>query len=177
MQISFTRAPPRSIPGRRPADWQIPIFKWFALQGEAYRGRALGGFGGGAYKDIFTGIDSVTGLSRTTGVETAGGWSQLKFIPSSTLQVNAAFGMDDAFTSNFDGFNLPPDTQTQLNTQKQFRRRQPDLPSEELSHPLSGISPDPDLALRRLRQHREHFHHHCRIRILICDNSSRAKVK
>jgi hypothetical protein len=88
-------------------DWQIPIFKWFELSGEAYRGRALGGLGGGTYKDTFTGIDSTTGLSRTTGVATAGGWSQLKFIPSSTFQLNAAFGLDDAFTSNFDGFNLP----------------------------------------------------------------------
>ncbi len=64
------------------ADWQVPIFKWFELSGEAYRGRALGGFGGGAYKDVFTGTDSTTGLSRTNGVATAGGWSQLKFIPS-----------------------------------------------------------------------------------------------
>lgn len=97
-------------------DWQIPIFRWFALTGEAYRGRGLGGFGGGAYKDIFTGIDSVTGLSRTTGVETAGGWSQLKFIPSSTFQLNAAWGLDDAFGSNFDGFNFPTTTNTLLNT-------------------------------------------------------------
>jgi uncharacterized coiled-coil protein SlyX len=97
------------------ADWQIPVFKWFELSGEAYRGRALGGFGGGAYKDIFTGTDSTTGLPRTTGVATAGGWSQLKFIPSSTLQANVAFGMDDAFTSNFDGFNLPTEADTQLN--------------------------------------------------------------
>jgi hypothetical protein len=97
-------------------DWQIPIFKWFELSGEAYRGRALGGLGGGAYKDIISGTDSTTGLTRTTGVATAGGWSQLKFIPSSTLQANVAFGMDDAFASNFDGFNLSTDTEMQLNS-------------------------------------------------------------
>jgi uncharacterized coiled-coil protein SlyX len=89
-------------------DWQIPIFRWFALTGEAYRGRALGGLGGGTYRDVLTGIDSVTGLTRTTGVATAGGWSQLKFIPSSTFQLNAAYGLDDAFGSNFDGFNFSP---------------------------------------------------------------------
>ncbi len=97
-------------------DWQIPIFKWFALSGEAYRGRALGGLGGGTYKDVFTGTDSVTGLNRTTGVETAGGWSQFKFIPSSTFQINAAFGLDNAFASNFEGFNLSTTPSTQLNT-------------------------------------------------------------
>jgi uncharacterized coiled-coil protein SlyX len=87
-------------------DWQIPIFRWFALTGEAYRGRSLGGLGGGTYKDILTGPDYVTGLTRTTGVETAGGWSQLKFIPNSTFQLNSAFGLDDAFASNFDQFNF-----------------------------------------------------------------------
>jgi uncharacterized coiled-coil protein SlyX len=97
-------------------DWQVPIYKWFALSGEVYRGRALGGFGGGTYKDIFTGIDSVTGLTRTTGVATAGGWSQLKLSPSSTFQVNAAFGLDDAFSSNFDGFNSPTTGTSLLNT-------------------------------------------------------------
>jgi hypothetical protein len=95
-------------------DWQIPIFKWFALSGEAYRGRALGGLGGGMYKDILTGTDSVTGLPRTTGVETAGGWSQVKFSPSSTLQLNAAFGLDDVFASNFAGLIVPTPPSSQL---------------------------------------------------------------
>ena len=97
-------------------DWQVPLYKWFSLSGEAYRGRALGGLGGGTYKDIFTAIDSATGLNRTTGVATAGGWSQLKFGLSSTFQANAAFGLDDAFSSNFDGFNLPTTLPTTRNT-------------------------------------------------------------
>jgi TolA-binding protein len=97
-------------------DWQIPLYKWFSLSGEAYRGRALGGLGGGTYKDIFTAPDSTTGLSRTTGVATAGGWSQLKFGLSSTFQANAAFGLDDAFSSNFDGFNLPTTLPTARNS-------------------------------------------------------------
>jgi uncharacterized coiled-coil protein SlyX len=97
-------------------DWQIPIFRWFALTGEAYRGRALGGFGGGTYRDILTGPDSVTGVTRTNGVDTAGGWSQLKFIPSSTFQLNAAFGLDDAFSSSFDNFNFSAATQATISS-------------------------------------------------------------
>jgi TolA-binding protein len=97
-------------------DWQVPVYKWFSLSGEAYRGRALGGLGGGTYKDIFTAMDSSTGLSRTTGVATAGGWTQLKFGLNSTFQANAAFGMDDAFASNFDGFNLPSTLPTARNS-------------------------------------------------------------
>ncbi len=116
LPISFTRSATQVHSWAVTGDWQVPIFKWFALTGEAYRGRALGGFGGGAYKDIFTGTDSATGLTRTTGVATAGGWSQLNFSLNSTLQANAAFGLDDAFSSNFDGFNLAETTNTTLNT-------------------------------------------------------------
>jgi uncharacterized coiled-coil protein SlyX len=97
-------------------DWQIPIFRWFALTGEAYRGRSLGGLGGGTYKDILTGPDYLTGLTRTTGVETAGGWSQLKFIPSSTFQFNAAYGLDDAFASNFEAFNFSAPTEAAISS-------------------------------------------------------------
>jgi uncharacterized coiled-coil protein SlyX len=97
-------------------DWQIPIFRWFALTGEAYRGRSLGGLGGGTYKDILTGPDYLTGLTRTTGVETAGGWSQLKFIPSATFQLNAAYGLDDAFASNFEAFNFSAPTEAAISS-------------------------------------------------------------
>jgi uncharacterized coiled-coil protein SlyX len=97
-------------------DWQIPILRWFALTGEAYRGRSLGGLGGGTYKDILTGPDYLTGLTRTTGVETAGGWSQLKFIPSSTFQLNAAYGLDDAFASNFEAFNFSAPTEAAISS-------------------------------------------------------------
>jgi hypothetical protein len=90
-------------------DWQIPITKWFELSGEAYRGRSLGGFGGGTYKDILTGMDSGSGLTRSTGVETAGGWGQLKFRPNPAFEANGAFGLDDAFGSNFEGLIFPAD--------------------------------------------------------------------
>jgi hypothetical protein len=89
-------------------DWQVPLTRWFELTGEVYRGRALGGLGGGAYKDVLTGIDSVTGLSRTVGLDTIGGWSQLKFRFSPTLEANGIFGLDNALASNFEGLILSP---------------------------------------------------------------------
>jgi hypothetical protein len=92
------------------ADWQLPIMKWLDLTGEVYRGRALGGFGGGIYRDVLMGTDSVTGQPRTTGVETAGGWSQLKFSFNPTLEANAAFGLDDAFSGNYYGLIFPTGT-------------------------------------------------------------------
>jgi polyhydroxyalkanoate synthesis regulator phasin len=95
-------------------DWQIPLYKWFDLTGEVYRGRALGGLGGGGYKDMLSGTDPVTGLPKSEGVETAGGWSQLKihFLP--TLEANAAYGLDDTFTSNFDNLILMTPTNAQV---------------------------------------------------------------
>jgi len=88
-------------------DWQIPLTHWIDFSGEVYRGRALGGLGGGAYKDTLTGIDPSTGLSRTIGVDAAGGWTQLKFILNSRMEANAAFGLDDAFSSNFEKVTIP----------------------------------------------------------------------
>jgi regulator of replication initiation timing len=83
------------------ADWQLPVYRWFALSGEAYRGRALGGLGGGEYKDVLTGTSRATGLTQTLGVDTVGGWAQLKTRFTSTLEANAAFGLDNALASNF----------------------------------------------------------------------------
>lgn len=85
------------------ADWQVPLFKWFDLTGEAYRGRALGDFGGGSYKNILTGTDAVTGLSRSAGVDVVGGWTQMKIHFSRTIEANAAWGLDDALSSSFNG--------------------------------------------------------------------------
>lgn len=83
------------------SDWQIPLSRWIDISGEVYRGRALGGLGGGVYKDILSGTDSVTGLPRTIGVDTAGGWSQLKLNFNARMEANAVFGIDDAFSRNF----------------------------------------------------------------------------
>jgi len=89
------------------ADWQIPLYRWVDISGEIYRGRAIGGLGGGLYKDILTGTDPITGLGHSVGVETAGGWTQIKFNLNSRLEANATFGMDDVFASNFDSVVLP----------------------------------------------------------------------
>lgn len=88
-------------------DWQVPLPARFDLSGEIYRGRALGGLGGGVYKDILSGVDPLTGQYRTVGVETAGGWTQLKFNGDRRIEANAMFGLDDAFASNYEQVVLP----------------------------------------------------------------------
>ena len=90
------------------ADWLVPLGHRLEFSGEAFRGRALGGLGGGAYKNVLTGLDSRTGLSRTNGVDSAGGWSQLKWLVIPSVEANVSFGLDDAFASNFRRLKLTP---------------------------------------------------------------------
>lgn len=76
------------------ADWEVPFSQALALSGQFYRGRALGGLGGGAFKDYVTSYGSPYGLNA------AGGWTQLGWTATPTFQVNAGFGMDDAFAKD-----------------------------------------------------------------------------
>lgn len=65
--------------------------------GSFYRGQALGGLGGGAYKDFVYRIDADSGDYYFRPLDDAGGWVQLKEKLSERLELNAAFGIDNAF--------------------------------------------------------------------------------
>lgn len=79
------------------ADWDIPLGKWFALSGEAYRGRAIGGLGAGASGSVlFRGLPSLA-TSSVLALNSAGGWAQLKFKPLERMEFNVAFGEDYPF--------------------------------------------------------------------------------
>lgn len=65
--------------------------------GTFYRGEALGGLGGGAYKDFAYRIDTDSGGYYFRPLDDVGGWAQLKEKLSERLELNAAFGIDEAF--------------------------------------------------------------------------------
>jgi len=90
------------------ADWRVPAGKVFELSGEAYRGRAIGGLGGGVYKDIVSGTDPVTGVATFRLLNAAGGWTQAKFRFSPTVEANTAIGLDDGFAGDFHAIVLAP---------------------------------------------------------------------
>jgi hypothetical protein len=75
------------------ADYRIPLPGRTEISGSAYWGQALGGLGGGAYKDYVFSISPVTGYSFRA-LEDMGGWAQLKERASERLEFNAAFGTD-----------------------------------------------------------------------------------
>jgi hypothetical protein len=67
--------------------------------GSFYRGLALGGLGGGAYKDFAYRYDEDTGGYYFRPLDDVGGWAQLKEKLNERLEFNAAFGADNVFAS------------------------------------------------------------------------------
>ena len=96
------------------ADWDLPLGRWLALSGEFFRGRALGGLGGGVWNSIVATGDPDDAGIRIAGLGTVGGWSQLKIKPTSKLEFNVAAGTDNPLASdlrifpNPTGSNFPP---------------------------------------------------------------------
>jgi hypothetical protein len=91
------------------ADWQIPILPRLALSGEFYRGRGIGGLGGAIGQSIVYGGDPMSPFSPIRGLNTAGGWSQLKFQITPKLELNGVFAEDDAFAGDVRGFAIDVD--------------------------------------------------------------------
>jgi len=88
-------------------DWSVPLARRVSLTGEFYRGRALGGLGGGVGRSVlFSGnLDPSVQLQPLNSV---GGWSQLKVKASDKLEFNGAFGVDNPFAADARGYPLSP---------------------------------------------------------------------
>ncbi len=86
------------------ADWQIPILRRLTLSGEFYRGRGIGGFGGGVGRAVIFGGDPALGSTPLRALDAVGGWSQLKFQLTSRLEINGVFAEDNSFASDVRGF-------------------------------------------------------------------------
>ena len=85
------------------ADWKLPFTRWLELSGELYRGRALGGLGGGTFKDYVTDPDS----GDIYGLNDEGGWSQLKAKMTQSLEANVAIGEDAGFGQQLRYYSNP----------------------------------------------------------------------
>ena len=60
------------------ADARLFLPARMEFTGSGYRGAALGGLGGGAFKDIAYSLNPITGESYLVPLDDAGGWAQLK---------------------------------------------------------------------------------------------------
>ncbi len=81
-------------------DWNLPFGERWALSGELHRGAGLGGMWGAIGTSVvYTGPDSDP-YASVVGVNTVGGWSQLKFKPASKWEINGAFGEENPFAAD-----------------------------------------------------------------------------
>lgn len=86
------------------ADWQVPIAPRLTLSGEFYRGRGIGGLGAAVGTSVVYGANPMYATSPLRGVDTAGGWAQLKLQLTPKVELNGVLSQDDAFTGNIRGF-------------------------------------------------------------------------
>jgi hypothetical protein len=80
-------------------DLLLPLGKYFEFSGEFYRGRSVGGLGGGIGQSVLLSGSATDPATIIKGLDSMGGWAQLKFKPKSKLEFNGAFGQDNPFAS------------------------------------------------------------------------------
>jgi hypothetical protein len=78
-------------------DTRLMLFAHLQFSASSYRGLALGGLGGGGYKDFAYSPNPNTGGYYFRPLDDVGGWAQLKEKVSERLEFNGAFGMDNVF--------------------------------------------------------------------------------
>jgi hypothetical protein len=87
------------------ADWSFPLGSLVSITGEFYRGSAIGGLGGGAGRSVLFSGSPLDPRTSVLGLNTLGGWSQIKFRPMEKLEFNVAFGEDSPLASDLGRFS------------------------------------------------------------------------
>jgi hypothetical protein len=90
------------------ADWEIPLATKLSLSGEFYRGRAVGGLGGGIGRSVGSPADPQLAGTPIYGLDSLGGWSQLKLRATPKLEFNTALGVDSPYASEIRSFAASP---------------------------------------------------------------------
>ena len=86
------------------ADVSVPLGRFFSVTGEFYRGRAVGGLAGGVGQDILLSGAVTDPTTSIRGLDSIGGWTQLKFKPTAKFEVNSALGIDNPFANELRRF-------------------------------------------------------------------------
>ncbi|MFY9646673.1 MAG: hypothetical protein WAK29_15945 [Terriglobales bacterium] len=89
------------------ADIELPLGPQVSLSGKAYRGRGIGGFYGAfGQSALFSGAPNTAG-TEVQGLDSVGGWAQLKYRPTNKWEFNAAFGLDNPYAADLEYFYNP----------------------------------------------------------------------
>lgn len=89
-------------------DVLLPLGTYFTLSGEFYRGAAVAGLGGGIGQSILTSGPFTDPATTIKGLDSMGGWMQLKFKPKTNFEINGAFGQDNPFAGELRRFPGSP---------------------------------------------------------------------
>jgi len=85
-------------------DVTVPLGSYFDFSGEFYRGRSVGGLSGGIGQSILLSGPITDPSTTIRGLDSMGGWVQLKFKPKANFEVNFALGQDSPFASELRAF-------------------------------------------------------------------------
>jgi hypothetical protein len=85
-------------------DVTVPLGQYFDFTGEFYRGRALGGFGGGVGQSVLLSGPEMDPATVIHGLDSMGGWVQLKYKPRANFELNFALGQDSPFAGELRNF-------------------------------------------------------------------------
>jgi hypothetical protein len=89
-------------------DLVLPVGHLFEFSGQFYRGRAVAGLNGAIGQDALLSGPLSNPASTIQGLDSMGGWVQLKFKPTTNFEINGAFGQDNPFTSELRRFPQTP---------------------------------------------------------------------
>ena len=95
------------------SDLSLPLGKFFQFAGEFYRGRAVGGLSGAFGQDVLFSGPFYDPATSVKGLDSMGGWTQVKFKPTEKFEVNGAVGLDNPFAGELRRF---PQTATYYGT-------------------------------------------------------------
>lgn len=90
------------------ADLTVPVGRYVELTGQFYRGRAVGGLGGAIGQSVLWIGDLTDPATEVYGLDSVGGWVQIKVKPTSKFEINGAFGDDSPFASTLRRFSANP---------------------------------------------------------------------
>jgi hypothetical protein len=88
-------------------DVDVPLSHQLSLNGKLYRGRGLGGVGGGIGRSVLFSGDPGSLYTQVRALNSAGGWVQLKYRAAPKLEFNGAFGQDNPYRVDLRAFANP----------------------------------------------------------------------
>jgi hypothetical protein len=86
-------------------DLTVPLTRRLDLTTQFYRGAAVGGLGGGIGQSVLWNGSLLSPSTQVEGLDSVGGWTQLKLRVTPKIQLNAALGDDNPFAPELREYN------------------------------------------------------------------------